>query len=162
MNEKFINKAESSNQNIISHKNNSVPDIIENMEDDFENYLIKRFQMEEKESPKLTRLINQWQENDTFYILDKWSEFKLIKDGIETMIKLDKSSIIGESTLLQYLNGQKTSATASVEVKGKYYQISFENFKKKFEKLDKNEQKAIIKLLKELEEKRKGKTKPVT
>ena len=137
-------------------------DLLENMKDNLENYLIKRFQMEEKESHQLTRIINQWQKNDTFYILDKWSEFKLIKDGIETMIKLDKPSIMGETTLLQYLNGQKTSATASVEVKGKYYQISFKNFTKKFEKLDKNEQKAIIELLKELEEKRKGKTKPVT
>jgi len=136
--------------------------LLEDLENNFEEYLIKRFQMEEKETQNFTRLINQWDENDTFYILDKWSEFKLIKNWQETTIKLNKPSIIWETTLLQYLNWQKTSATASVEVKWRYYQISFEKFKKTFEKLDKNEQQSIIKLLKELEEKRKWKTKPIT
>ena len=136
-------------------------ELSEILKNNFEEYLIKRFQMEEKETQNFTRLINQWDKNDTFYILDKWSEFKLIKNWQETTIKLDKPSIMWETTLLQYLNWQKTSATASVEVKWRYYQISFEKFKETFEKLDKNEQQSIIKLLKELEEKRKWKTKPI-
>jgi len=85
----------------------------------------------------------------------------LIKDGKETEISLDKNTIIWETTLLQYLNLKKTSATASIDVKWKYYQISFQKFKGKFQTLSKEEQNKIVNKLKELESKRIWKTKPI-
>ena len=128
---------------------------------DFPSELIEIFQMDEKNTSEYKRLINQWEENDTFYIFVESSKFKLIKDGKETEISLDKNTIIWETTLLQYLNWKKTSATASIDIKWKYYQISFEKFKKKFQTLSKEEQNKIISKLKEIESKRIWKTKPI-
>ena len=65
--------------------------------------------MEGKNTKEYKRLINQWEKNDTFYIFVEGSKFKLIKDGKETEISLDKNTIIWETTLLQYLNWKKRS-----------------------------------------------------
>lgn len=126
------------------------------------NKLVSNFWMEEKESLSLKKIITQWEENNKFYILEAWSSFKLIKDWVETEIPLSKDSVMWESTLLQYLDGEKTSANASIEVKWKYYVVPFSKLKDKFKKLSNEDKNIITTFLEELENKRKWKTKPVT
>jgi len=140
---------------------NSTSDLLESFEKDPISTLVKNFSMEQKETSDFEKIISQWETNDTFYIFPAKTTFKLLKDGNETEITLNEPTIIWETTLLQYLNWQKTSASASIEVKWKYYQISFEDFRKQFEKLSSQEQKIIKIYFKELENKRKGKTEVV-
>lgn len=117
--------------------------------------------MKEKVSENFERKIEQGWKNVALYIFAKWSEFKLVKDWKETVISLSDDSVIGETTLLQYLDLKETKATASVEIKWKYYEISFKEFKNKFDNLPDKDKEALISFLKELENKRKWKTKVV-
>lgn len=70
---------------------------------DFIKALIKSFEMKEKVSENFERKIEQGWKNVALYIFAKWSEFKLVKDWKETFIPLSDDSVIGETTLLQYL-----------------------------------------------------------
>ena len=123
--------------------------------------LIELFDMKEKYAENFEKLTTQWEKNDKFYILGANSIFKLVKNWFESIIPLDKDTIIWETTLLEFLEWKENSATATVEVKWKYYYTLFKNFKEKFKKLPKNKQEEIIKKLKELEAKRLNKVKPV-
>jgi len=123
---------------------------------------IKELGFEQKETSNFERITEQWKDNYILYIVEQWSNLKLIKDWKESIIELPVESVIWESTFLQYFNWEKiTSANASVEIKWKYLQVSFKNFITKFDKLSKEEQKKVISYFKELENQRKWKTKQV-
>ena len=116
---------------------------------------------EKKEVLKETILTTQWEFNNKFYIVEPGTRLILEKDGKISEIVLDKLWVIGESTLLAYLNWEKIPANATVKIMGKYYEIGFDKLKENFEKLSDKKKEAILAYLKWLKEARKGRTKPV-
>ena len=117
--------------------------------------------IEEKEALTETILTTQWEFNDKFYIVGPGTKLILKKDGNKSEIVLDKLWVIGESTLLAYLNWEKIPANATVKIIGRYYVIGFNRFKENFEKLSEKGKEIVLTYLKGLEKARKGKTKPV-
>ena len=117
--------------------------------------------IEEKEALTETILTTQWELNNMFYIVEPGTKLILEKDGNKSEIVLDKLWVIGESTLLAYLNWEKIPANATVKIIGKYYEIDFDKFKENFENLSGKKKEIVLTYLKGLEEARKSKTKPV-
>ena len=119
--------------------------------------------MEEKESlDKFEKITIQWQTNNKLYVVPAWTEIKLLKDWKQTVFETNEDTIIGESTFLAYLDNQSIPANATVEIKWKYYEIPFDKLKEALSEEQNTEFKEnLIRFLKELEEKRKGKTEPV-
>jgi len=117
--------------------------------------------IEEKEALTETILTTQWEFNDKFYIVEPGTKLILEKDGNKSEIVLDKLWVIGESTLLAYLNWEKNPANATVKIIGRYYVMGFNRFKKNFENLSEKGKEIVLTYLKGLEKARKGRTKPV-
>ena len=157
---KEIIKINSSRKTEINEKNKK-NEINETLQENMLDF-IKKLGFEQKETINFKRITEQWKDNYILYIVEQWSDLKLIKDWKESIIKLPVESVIWESTFLQYFHWEKiTSANASVEIKWKYLKVSFKNFITKFDKLSKEEQKKVISYFKELENQRKWKTKQV-
>jgi len=117
--------------------------------------------IEKKEVLTETILTTQWEFNNKFYIVEPGTKLILEKNGKNNEIILDKLGVIGESTLMAYLNWEKNPANATVRIVGKYYEIGFDKFKENFKNLSKKENEIILAYLKGLEKARKGKTRPV-